>query len=461
MRRVLALALLVLSVGHRTAPAQDVLVPTINPGAGMVGVSPPVTLPDSLRFFTAQPVDPGVPMMIPPVPPPGYTPVPRGDPAVPDPLERRFSNPFAQAREAGGQPARTANENFDGDFGGVFYARRVTTGFTTVPRVVGFTQSVNGFTPVTTTGTTTTTTTTTTTAGQVVTVTNTITNTTTNTPNIVNTPVVVLDTVAQQRLVRLTLAARYSGVLITDNDNPRPQDRVYGGYNFYENIGTGLNPGLGGVNLQRQMVGFEKTFLDGDASFGMRLPFVQQYGPPGVGGSNDIGDLTLIWKYAIVNNRETGDLWSAGLLITTPTGTGAGTLWDGSTAPHSVLFQPWTGFVRTFDRAYVQGITSLVVPTDGRDPTLWNNSIAAGYYVYRNSANAWLTAIVPTAEIHVRTPLTDRNPAGMVFLQDQLNLTGGVHFRFNRAVLSAAVNVPVVGPRPWSVEAMTFFNFYF
>ena len=461
MRRVFAPALVVLLAAYPAASAQDVRVPAVGAPAGRL--SPPVTLPPAIGSVAAPPGDSGVPMMPPPVPPGGYTPVPRGDPAEPNPLERRLSNPFAQAAEAGGRPSRTANENFDGDFGGVFYKRVITTGFTTRPRVIGFSQRVvgNRITPPNPATTTTTTTTSFNTGVPVVTITNTVTSVATSFPIIVNDPIVVQETVATQRLVRLALAARYSGVLITDNDNPRPTDRVYGGYNFYDNLGGRLNPGLGGVDLQRQMVGFEKTFLDGDASFGMRLPFVQQYGPAGVGGTHNVGDLTLIGKYALFNDRETGDLWSAGLVLTAPTGSGDATLFDGSKAPHSVLFQPWTGFVKTFDRAYVQGITSLVVPTDGRDPTLWNNSVAAGYYVYRNTANAWLTAVVPTAELHVRTPLSGRNPNGLVYLQDQVNVTGGVHFRFNRAVLSAAVCVPVVGPRPWSVEAMSFFNFYF
>ncbi len=463
MRRVFVpgfLALLVLPVAGSTLSAQDVYFPVSLRGY------PPGVLPDNLSGVAAQP---GVPMMVPPVPPPGYTPIPRGDPGV-NPLDRLPSIPAVQLTEAGGRAPRTANENFDGDFAGIFYTRRVTTGFTTVPRVIGFSQRVVGFTPVTmtNTGTRTTSTQTTTldnlgrpTLTVINTTTNTVTNTVTNVPIIVNDPIVVNDIVAQQRLIRLTLAARYSGILITDNDNPRPQDRVYGGFNFYDNIGKSLNPGLGNVDLQRQMVGFEKTFLDGDASFGMRLPFVQQYGPPGIGGSHDVGDLTLIGKYAIINNRDTGDLWSAGLVLTTPTGSGSAILADGSRATHSVLFQPWTGFVRTFDRAYVQGITSLVVPTDSRDPTLWNNSVAAGYYVYRGAGTSRLTAVIPTAEVHVRTPLNNRDPNGLVFLQDQVNLTGGVHFRFNRASLSGAVCVPVVGPRPWQFEAMTFFNFYF
>ena len=76
--------------------------------------------------------------------------------------------------EAGGQPSRTFNENFDGDFGGVFYTRRIITGFTVVPRVVGFNQRVVGFNNLTTLGATQTTTATVFTAnGRVDTVTNT------------------------------------------------------------------------------------------------------------------------------------------------------------------------------------------------------------------------------------------------------------------------------------------------
>ena len=443
MRRVLAVALLLLPLVSRTANAQ-VNVPNCVPGTGFVSPLP----------ITA---GPAVPPMVPPTPP-NLPAIPRGEPPSPAPFEDFFRNPFAQAAEAGGQPSRTFNENFDGDFGGVFYKRVVTVRFNTVPRVVGFTQRVTGFTPVTTQ--TVTQVVTTDNTGRAI-VTNTITNTTTNNPIIVNDPVVVQDQIARQRVVRLPLAARYSGILITDNDNPRPQDRVYAGFNFYDNIGSSLNPGLGPVDLQRQMAGFEKTFLNGDASFGMRLPFVQIYGPAGVGGTHDVGDLSLIWKYAWWNDRETGDLISSGLVLTTPTGSGNAILFDGSKAPHSLLFQPWAGFVRTADRAYLQGVTSLIVPTDSRDPTLWNNSLGVGYYLYRAPAQSLLSAVVPTAEVHVRTPLSGRNPCGVAYLQDQVNVTGGVHFRFSRAVLSAAACVPVVGPRPWSLEAMSFFNLYF
>lgn len=474
MRRASYLAGVVLALAGASARGQERDVPSVVPAGGPFRPARPVAVPcpppgvaPYIPGVPSVPAEPPAPRMDPPAAPPGVAPVlppdpgPRNtDPPIPNPLDRVLNSPFARSTEAGGVAPRAFNENFDGDFGGVYYRRRVVTGFTTVPRVVGFTQRVTGFTPTTTT--TTTQTQTQDPTGRIITITNTITNTTTNTPVIVSDPVTVNDRVAVTRLVRLTLASRYSGVLVTDNDNPRPQDRVYGGFNFYDDIGGKLNPGLGQVDFQRQLVGFEKTFLGGDASFGMRLPFQQQYGPPSVGNSQGVGDLSLLVKYAFYNDRDTGDLISGGLVLTVPTGSGDAILLDGSKAPHSVLFQPWVGFVKTADRAFVQGITSLVIPTDGRDPTLFNNSLGLGYYVYRGTGDAWLTSVAPVVEFHVRTPLSGRNPAGLVYLQDQFNITGGLHFRlFNRATLSTSVCVPTVGPRPWAFEAMSFFNYNF
>jgi hypothetical protein len=295
-------------------------------------------------------------------------------------MDSLLSNPFAQATEAGGVPSRTFNENFDGDFGGAFYKQVIITG--TVPQVVGTTQQLTGFTTTTTTNVVVTRDN----LGRPIFTRNVV---TTSNPVIATQP--VFQNVPVQQVVRLPLAARYSGVLIIDNDNPRPQDRLYAGYNFYDGIGRGQNPGTGGSDLQRQMAGFETTFFNGDASFGMRLSFVQQYGPPGFVGTQDVGDLTLIGKYAISNDRATGNLWSAGFALTTPTGSGDLTLWAGSKAPHSVLFQPWTGFVRAFSRFYVQGISNFIFPSDDRDPTLWNNSLAAGVFCTATTGHGGIT----------------------------------------------------------------------
>jgi hypothetical protein len=416
-------------------------IPRAAPEAPMPPVSPPVVPPKSPDM------PPVVPPMTPEMPPVAPPPQPVTDP---------FTDPFAQAPEAGGQAARSFNENFDGDNVGVYYTRTIVTGMEsvirvvgTVPRVAGTTQTVVGLCNCTVVDPVT---------GQRVPV---------NRPIIINDPIIVQDpvlgpvVVAQRRTVKLPLAGRYNGVQITDNDSPRPTDRVYFGYNFYYDAGYALNPDVGGSNVQRQMAGFEKTFLGGDASFGMRAPFIQQYGPGGFAAQN-FGDLSLLFKYAFYNDRATGDIISGGLVLTTPTGGGDDVvLLDGTRAPHSFLFQPWVGFVRMFDSGYMQGITNVIVPTDGRDPTLLGNSLAWGYFLYRSPSSRFLTGITPTAEVHVRTPLSNRDSNDLIFFQDQVNLTGGIHFWLRQVRLNTAVNVPVVGPRPWAVEAMAYLNWYF
>jgi hypothetical protein len=195
----------------------------------------------------------------------------------------------------------------------------------------------------------------------------------------------------------------------------------------------------------------------------MRLPFVQQFGPSGV-NNQAVGDMTLLSKFVLLGDRQTGSLWSAGMALTTPTGGGSFLLLDGTTTPHSWLFQPWSGFIWAVDRFYTQGITSMVIPTDRRDPLLYNNSLSAGYLVYGAGGRAgdgFLTGITPAAEVHVRTPLNHRDPNGLVYVADQVSVTGVVHFRTQRVTFSPAVNVPLTGPKPWAVEAMGYLNVYF
>ena len=74
------------------------------------------------------------------------------------------------------------------------------------------------------------------------------------------------------------------------------------------------------MSLNREVVGFEKTLFGSDISLGVRLPFLQTSGAAGTGIAGDIvGDLTLIGKYAVINNRETGNVLSLGLALTVPT----------------------------------------------------------------------------------------------------------------------------------------------
>ena len=94
------------------------------------------------------------------------------------------------------------------------------------------------------------------------------------------------------------------------------------------------------------------------------------------------------------------------------------------------------------------------------------NDVALGYFAYRNpDPGAWLSAIVPTFEVHLSDPLSHRgafrpnDPAGT---PDVLDLTFGSSFILRqRLVASLGCAFPVTGPHPFDVEALALLNFYF
>ena len=118
----------------------------------------------------------------------------------------------------------------------------------------------------------------------------------------------------------------------------------------------------------------------------------------------------------------------------------------------SVLFQPFLGGVKMFERGYAQGITSIVAPTDNRDPLLFNNSVGVGYYLYQNAFDRFVNAVIPSCEVHVRTPLNHRNVDEPIFFQDQCNITTGVHFRTMRATVSPAICIPLLNKQAYNSE---------
>ena len=166
---------------------------------------------------------------------------------------------------------------------------------------------------------------------------------------------------------------------ISENESPRPMDRVYLTYNYYDNVLGSLNSGPN-LDVHRETFGFEKTFLNGNGSVGLGVPVLETNIP----GSNEsgIGDLTMIFKYAVYNNRQTGDVISGGLALTVPTARD----YVPARAPqgHTMLFQPWVGSIMTFGDFYVQGFTSLLVPDNSADSTDLFSDVGFGYFLYRN-----------------------------------------------------------------------------
>jgi hypothetical protein len=268
----------------------------------------------------------------------------------------------------------------------------------------------------------------------------------------------------------LPLEASYK---ITEDESPRPQNRAYVAYSFYDNVDrfferNGTNDLLtrlptitgapaqpvfpGHSDLHRETVGFEQTFLNGDASFGLRLPFLQLVGDRQV-EDTQVGDLSLILKYALINNRQTGNVFSTGVVFTLPTGPGL--VIPGESSLHSTIIQPWVGFIYNFGDLYVQEFSSAAVPTDMRDVAVVFNSIGAGYWLYRDRGPcARIQGLVPVLELHLNTPLNHRGlEAGVINFPDALDLTGGCHILLRRTKVGFAVCTPLTGPKPYDIEA--------
>jgi hypothetical protein len=265
---------------------------------------------------------------------------------------------------------------------------------------------------------------------------------------------------------RVPLVTR-GGIKISENESPRPVDRVFFTYNYFNDAtifaGAG-NTGGASFNLHREMFGFEKTCLDGNASFGVRLPFMQRDGFQGQGVSFDgFGDLTAIFKYAFVNDCRSGDVLSGGLVATFPTGRDI-VLADGHHL-NSILLQPWVGGICNFDRVYTIAFTGVIVPTDERDVTFYFGDIGLGYRLFQAcDANAVLTQVTPTVEFHANIPMNHNgsNNSGLIVFPDQYIVTGGVHIGLcNTAFLTVGVATPMAGPKPYNYEILAQFNFRF
>jgi hypothetical protein len=281
---------------------------------------------------------------------------------------------------------------------------------------------------------------------------------------------------------RVPLVTR-GAIKVSENESPRPQDRIFFNYNYFNNVtvfGTTFDPLLArrqvpgqtfgptgtrsfqAFDLHRETFGFERTFIDGDASLGLRLPILQKDGLGGV-GIDGIGDLTIVSKYAFVNNRESGDVVSGGMLLTVPSGRNI--VLANNDRLDAVLFQPWLGFILNSDRLYFQGFTAVIVSTDDRDVTFYTADLGVGYKAYTaTDGDSLVRFLVPTVEVHANIPLENAGVSSgrTIVFPDQVVLTGGVHVGLGRGTtFTVGMAVPVTGPRPYDFELLCQFNLFF
>ncbi len=262
------------------------------------------------------------------------------------------------------------------------------------------------------------------------------------------------------------------GFKIADNMFPRPVDRVWVSFNYYDGVNSGINKELGApikdMQVYNEVFGFEKTFWDQQASIGFRIPVntltISTPFPTASGTHTSTGNFSSFLKYILAEDAR-GNLLSTGLDMSFPTGPKSFAGYPTSQGINVFEIQPFLGYIYRWDRAFIQGFTSIAVPTDQKLATMYYYDIALGYYVYRSQdPRALISAIVPTFETHLNIPL---NFAGFNInyigsTPDVVDLTYALNVGFGgRAVLSTAYIHSVTGPTPFSGEFAMMLNIPF
>lgn len=263
------------------------------------------------------------------------------------------------------------------------------------------------------------------------------------------------------RIEAIAPVAFRSALRISDNESPIPLDRVFiTGHDFNTVNGLFLGSSASSTNVYREMIGFEKTFFQGNASVGMRLPYFELTGESGLNETR-IGDVSVILKYAFINDRASGHTLSGGLVVTAPTGPGLH--FAGQSTLNPTILQPWFGDVWTYKNLFVQGFASIAVPTDARDVAVFFKSIGVGYWLYRaEDPNRLLSAIVPDMELHLTDPFNHKGLDNLSLgFPVMLDFTGGFYMYFRRAVLGLGMGTPLTGPKPYEYMVNSSLNFRF
>ena len=270
---------------------------------------------------------------------------------------------------------------------------------------------------------------------------------------------------------------QFSDVKIAEGESPRPTNRVFYKFNWYNNVAPAQwadpTQTIHNVNLYRHVFGVEQTFLDGRMSLGLRVPFNTLVADPkheliGEQGidSTQFGNVSAIFKAVLWEDRPSGDLVSAGVTLSLPTASSK-LLNPGQSVLAYV--QPFGGFIVNRGDFFVQGFVSITAPLASAESIVLFSDVGVGYWLYRDPEDGLLTGFAPTVEIHVADPLRQADSRVLEFgifdnlkLHNVVDFTMGGTFEFaSRATLGLGLVVPVTGPKPFDVEALAQFNYRF
>jgi hypothetical protein len=284
---------------------------------------------------------------------------------------------------------------------------------------------------------------------------------------------------------------------MADSESAWPRNRIFYNANYFNNVGAK-------TGITRQLLGAERTLFGGVASVGLWAPLYtinpgsqtdsfsgQTFGTYGgqTGSQTSVGDLTIFFKAALHLDEYNGNAISAGAAIVTPTGPtnigGITPLYTVNGVTHSGSIQPYLAFYKTLgdsfgEGLFAQGFISADVPFSAGDSTYLFTDFGLGY-IFRTGYTCGLTALVPTIEGHVNTPLNNvthgitATPALLTYTGNsgfqgtptvtyttQTNVTTGVTAIWNsRTTIAFAAALPVCDPHPYNYELQLVVNRYF
>lgn len=259
-----------------------------------------------------------------------------------------------------------------------------------------------------------------------------------------------------------------------------PTDRVFGTYHHFHNAleANALTPGFRSTdaNVDRFTLGFEKTFLEGNASVELRLPMsvpVSLSSPDALYRTDTVGDLVVTLKGLLYSDES--QALALGLAINTPTGNdlnvslpNSGTDGTNLTLDNNALHLiPFLAYqAAPTDDFFFNGFLQFDTPTNSNsaqvrntgaatvdnlkitDQTLMYVDTSFGYWLFRDPEAEFLTGLAGLLELHYTTALTsadvaaDRNNvvtfgsnAGSL---DAINMTFALHTEIARNTIIRA-----------------------
>lgn len=285
-------------------------------------------------------------------------------------------------------------------------------------------------------------------------------------------------------------------VKIAENNSPIPRDRVFTNYSLFNQVPLTA----GGVDVNRFVPGFEKTFYGGIGSIEMRFPFattldnVIYTGAVPNTDEAQFGNIGIPIKLLLFQNQSIA--LAGGMQIALPTARDTIVQQPDGTQlvrieNESVHLMPYLGLLLTpNDRLFMQSFVQVDADTQGSpvqvtnfagglnpagrldDVTYLYVDLSLGYWLFRSNDTTGITGVAPTFEVHMNRALDDAptlqngpllitsSNAGL----DSTNLVLGAMFEWSqRTTLTVGCALPVSGDfdRQFDSELRVIFNHRF